>query len=48
MSIPAEEEVHLSYAIQVGTLTVVSDAGPLLGLQATRYRHPTTLHSLPA
>ncbi len=41
MSIPAEEEVHLSYALQVGTLTVVSDAGPLLGLQATRYRHPT-------
>jgi hypothetical protein len=29
MSIPAEEEVHLSYALQVGTLKVVSDAGPL-------------------
>ena len=39
-SIAAEEEVHLSYALQVGTLSVVSDAGPLLGLQATRYRHP--------
>ena len=40
-SIPAEEEVHFAYALQVGTLTVVSNAGPALGLRGTRYRHST-------
>ena len=43
-SFPAEEEVHFSYALQVGTVTVVSHAGPALGLQATRYRQrPSSL-----